>query len=57
MLRTSSLGRIALLVFLGLSAAGCELVGGIFKAGIWIGALGVILVVVLLVVGVSKFRS
>ncbi len=57
MLSTSSLTRIALLVFLGVSAAGCELVGGIFKAGIWIGAIGVILVVVLIVVGVSKMRG
>jgi hypothetical protein len=57
MWNTSSLSRIALLVFLGVSAAGCELVGGIFKAGIWVGALGVILIVVLLVVGVSKMRG
>ena len=57
MLSTSTLSRIALLVFLGVSAAGCELVGGIFKAGMWIGALGVILVVVLLVVVVGKFKS
>lgn len=56
MVRTSTLSRIALLVFLGVSASGCELVGGIFKAGMWLGALGVILVVVLLVVVVGKFR-
>lgn len=57
MLRTSTLSRIALLVFLGVSAAGCELVGGIFKAGIWIGALAVVAVVVLLVVVVSKLKG
>lgn len=57
MLRSSTLSRIALLVFLGVSAAGCELVGGIFKAGMWVGALGVILVVVLLVVAVGKLRG
>ena len=57
MLQTATVTRIALLVFLGLSAAGCELVGGIFKAGIWVGALGVVLVVVLLVVAVGKFRG
>lgn len=57
MLRTSTLSRIALLVFLGVSAAGCELVGGIFKAGMWVGALGVLLVVVLLVVVVGKLRG
>ncbi len=57
MLSTSSLTRIAALVFLALSTTGCELVGGIFKAGIWVGAIGVILVVVLIVVGVSKMRG
>ena len=56
MVRSSTLSRIALLVILGMSAAGCEVVGGIFKAGLWVGALGVILVVVLLVVVVGKFR-
>lgn len=57
MLRTSTLSRIALLVFLGVSAAGCELVGGIFKAGVWVGALGVIAIVVLLVVVVGKMKG
>ena len=56
MLHTSSIARIALLVFLGITAAGCELIGGIFKAGVWVGALGVILIVVLLVVAVGKMR-
>ena len=57
MLHTGSLARIALLVVLGITAAGCEVIGGIFKAGIWVGALGVILVVVLLVVAVGKMRG
>ena len=57
MLHSSSLTRIALLVFLGISLAGCEVVGGIFKAGMWVGALAVILVVVLLVVAVGKMRG
>ena len=53
----SNLTRILLIVLLAVSAAGCELIGGIFKAGIWVGAIGVILVVVLLVVAVGKFRG
>ena len=57
MLQTGSLARIALLVFMGVSLAGCEVVGGIFKAGIWVGALGVILVVVLLVFIVGKMKG
>ena len=57
MWNTSALTRIALLVFLGTAAAGCELAGGIFKAGIWVGSIAVILVVVLLVVSVKKIRG
>jgi hypothetical protein len=56
MLNTGTLARIALLAFLGMSLAGCEAIGGIFKAGIWVGAIAVILVVVLLVFVVGKFR-
>ena len=56
MLSSSSLARIALLVFLGVTLAGCEVVGGIFKAGIWVGAIAVVLIVVLLVFVVGKFK-
>ena len=51
MLNRSFLTRIALLVFLGVSLAGCEVIGGIFKAGVWVGALAVIVVVVQFVNG------
>jgi hypothetical protein len=57
MLNMASLSRIVLLVVLGVSAAGCGVVGGIFKAGMWVGALVVILVVVLLVVSVKKIKG
>ena len=57
MLQTSSLTRIALLVFLGVSLAGCEVIGGIFKAGVWVGALAVIVVVVLGVFLVGKMKG
>jgi hypothetical protein len=56
MLRSSTLSRIALLVMLGVSTAGCEVIGGIFKAGLWVGALGVLAVVVLVVVIVGKMK-
>ena len=49
--------RVMLIVLLAMSAAACELIGGIFKAGVWVGAIGVILVVVLLVVVVAKARG
>ena len=57
MLQTSLLGRLAILIFLGLSAAGCELAGGIFKAGVWVGVLAVAAIVVLVVVAVAKLRG
>lgn len=57
MVQSSTLSRLALLVFLGVSLAGCEVVGGIFKAGFWVGAIAVIAVVLVLVFVVGKFRS
>ena len=53
----ASLMRILIVVLLAVSAAGCELVGGIFKAGVWVGAIGVILVAVLAVWLVAKARG
>jgi hypothetical protein len=57
MLRTSTLSRIALLVLLGVFTAGCEVIGGIFKAGMVVGALVVITVVILLVISVKKIKG
>jgi hypothetical protein len=57
MLQTSALARVALLVVLGLSTSGCELVGGIFKAGIWVGALGVVAIAVLILFVVMKLKK
>lgn len=50
------LSTIALLTLLALTATGCEVVGGIFKAGIWVGALTVIVVLVLIGVVFAKMR-
>lgn len=57
MLNRSLLTRIALLVFLGVSLAGCEVIGGIFKAGVWVGALAVIVVAVLAVFLIGKMKG
>jgi len=57
MSNTGSLARIALLMVLGVSLAGCEVIGGIFKAGAWVGALGVIFVVLLIVFAVAKMKG
>ena len=53
----SNLMRVMLIVLLAMSASGCELIGGIFKAGVWVGAIAVILIVVLLVVVVAKAKG
>jgi hypothetical protein len=57
MVQSGTLSRIALLVFLGVSLAGCEVVGGIFKAGFWVGAIAVVAIVLVLVFVVGKFRG
>jgi hypothetical protein len=39
--------QILLLLLLTLSTAGCELIGGIFKAGFWTAIIAVVLIVAL----------
>jgi hypothetical protein len=42
----SYLARVLLVVLLAVTAAGCSVVGGIFKAGFWVGiAIAVIVVI------------
>lgn len=48
---------LLLLVILALSGAGCEVIGGIFKAGVWVGGLGVIVVIVLVGIVVMKMKG
>ncbi len=60
MQQISALTRTAFLAFMviiGITTAGCELIGGIFKAGVWVGALGVIAVAVLAVVAIAKMKG
>ena len=57
MLSTGLLARIALLVVLAIPLAGCEVIGAIFKAGAWVGALAVIAVIVMIVVMIGKMKS
>ena len=56
-MQATTLMRLVIVGLAAMSAAGCELIGGIFKAGVWVGALGVILLVVLIVVGVAKLKG
>jgi hypothetical protein len=36
--------RLYVLILLSMAASGCELAGGIFKAGVWVGVLAVVVV-------------
>jgi hypothetical protein len=50
------LGRSALLLMLTL-LGGCEVVGGIFKAGMWSGIIIVIVIVVAIIWLIGRFRG
>jgi hypothetical protein len=49
--------RLLLFLVLALSVSGCAVVGGIFKAGVWVGVIMVLLVVGVVVFIVSKASS
>jgi hypothetical protein len=53
----SAASRLFLILLLAVAASGCDIIGGIFKAGVWVGALVVILVVVLVVWILRKVRK
>ena len=44
-------------LFITLILQGCAVVGGIFKAGVWVGVLAVVLVVIIILVIISKSRK
>jgi len=48
---------IVLLLLSSVTLAGCELAGDIFKAGIWVGMLAVLIVVALIGFIAAKVRS
>lgn len=49
--------RLMLLVVLGVSSAGCQVIGDIFQAGIWAGVVLVLLFLGGMAFLASKFRS
>ena len=57
MIQSSALPRMTALVLLGMSMSGCEVVGGIFKAGVWVGAMAVVTVIVVIVFAIAKMRG
>ena len=58
-LTRSATSRLLLLVLLAacVSASGCEIVGGIFKAGLWAGVIMVVLVLAIVMFIVKKARG
>lgn len=48
---------LVLVVLATLSLGGCEVVGDIFRAGMWVGMLGVLLVIGLIAFLAMKLRS
>jgi hypothetical protein len=52
-----SFSLFALLLVSTLSLTGCEVIGDIFKAGVWVGVLLVIAVIAIIVWLVSKSRA
>lgn len=57
MTNRSYLYLIPLLAFITLSTAGCELIGDIFRAGIWVGVLIVLAIVGLVVFVMGRAKS
>jgi hypothetical protein len=48
---------IVLLVLASLALPGCEAIEGIFKAGVWVGVIGVVLVLALVGFIAAKVRG
>jgi len=48
---------IVLLVLVSLTSAGCEVIGDIFKAGMWVGVLMVVIVLALVGFIAAKIRA
>jgi hypothetical protein len=49
--------QLLLLVLVAIALPGCEVVGGIFKAGAWVGAVAVILIIAIVGILAAKIRG
>ena len=52
-----SLLKLLLLLMTVFLLAGCSVVGGIFKAGVWVGVLVVVVVVIIILLLVNKAKK
>ena len=48
---------ILLVVLVSMASAGCEVIGDIFKAGVWVGMLMVVVVIALIGFVAAKIRG
>ncbi len=48
---------LAMLAMIMFTASSCEVIGGIFKAGIWTGVIVVVLIIVLVIWLIGKARK
>ena len=55
-MRRLSFSLTAIMLFLMITLSSCEAIGGIFKAGIWTGVIGIGLVVILVIYLISRSR-
>jgi hypothetical protein len=55
-IRSVTLVQILVLVVLGLASAGCQVVGDIFQAGMWVGVIVVVLILAVIGFIASKMR-
>jgi hypothetical protein len=56
-IRFGSVVPLLLLILLGVSSAGCQVIGDIFQAGMWVGVIGVVLVIAIVGFIASRFRA
>lgn len=53
----SHLGLVSVVSVLTVLVAGCEVIGGIFKAGVWVGILIVLFILAVIIIGASWFNK
>jgi len=52
-----SLWLLVLMVLAAMTLTGCEVIGGIFKAGVWTGVIAIVLVVIVVGFIAAKIRG
>ncbi len=56
-MKKNVLATLSAIVLAAVALSGCELIGGIFKAGVWTGTILVVLIVAIVIWVVSKLFS